>query len=54
MGERLGVTPGSTLRHSESAKASSLAELESRVGHIVPLDQAQQQMDSHTGALPAL
>jgi hypothetical protein len=52
MGERLGVTPGSALRHSDSAKASSLAELESHVGHIMPLDQAQQQMDSRAGALP--
>ena len=50
MGERLGVTPASPLRHSESAKVASLQELESHVGHILPLDQAQAQMDDFDGA----
>ena len=50
MGERLGVTPASPLKHSESTKLASLQELESHVGHILPLDQAQAQMDDRHGA----
>ena len=51
MGERLGVTPSSPLKHSESAKLASLQELESHVGHILPRDEAQAQMDDREGAL---
>ncbi len=50
MGERLGVTPASPLKHSDSAKFASLQELESHVGHILPLDEAQAQMDDRAGA----
>jgi len=51
MGERLGVTPASPLKHSDSANFASLQELESHVGHILPLDEAQAQMDDRAGAL---
>ena len=50
MGERLGVTPASPLKHSDSAKFASLQELEAHVGHILPLDEAQAQMDDRAGA----
>ena len=49
MGERLVVTSASPLKHSESTKMASLKELESHVGHILPLDEAQAHMDDRTG-----
>lgn len=49
VGERLGVAPTSQLRHSTSMQVASLAELETHVGHIVPIDQALEALDRQAG-----